>query len=87
MYNIGSDNGLSPGRRQAIIWTSAGYALLLLLLIWMDVKRPWTDGRYSLYLQRLLNRQNNVFIKLLLVSRPDIHPPTGPFSIYGSGRY
>ena len=21
---IGSDNGLSPGRRQAIIWTSAG---------------------------------------------------------------
>ena len=22
---IGSDNGLSPGRRQAIIWTSAGY--------------------------------------------------------------
>ena len=26
---IGSDNGLSPGRRQAIIWTSAG-----ILLIW-----------------------------------------------------
>ena len=26
---IGSDNGLSPGRRQAIIWTNAG-----LLLIW-----------------------------------------------------
>ena len=51
MYNIGSDNGLSPGRRQAIIWTSAGHALLLLLLIWMDVKRPWTDGRYPLYLQ------------------------------------
>ena len=22
--NIGSDNGLSPGRRQAIIWTNAG---------------------------------------------------------------
>ena len=27
--NIGSDNGLSPGRRQAIIWTNAG-----ILLIW-----------------------------------------------------
>ena len=27
--DIGSDNGLSPGRRQAIIWTTAG-----LLLIW-----------------------------------------------------
>ena len=26
---IGTDNGLSPGRRQAIIWTNAGY-----LLIW-----------------------------------------------------
>ena len=25
--NIGSDNGLSPGRRQAIIWTSAGILL------------------------------------------------------------
>ena len=24
---IGSDNGLSPGRRQAIIWTSAGILL------------------------------------------------------------
>ena len=22
--NIGSDNGLSPGRRQAIIWTNVG---------------------------------------------------------------
>ena len=26
---IGSDNGLSPGRRQAIIWTNAG-----ILVIW-----------------------------------------------------
>ena len=25
---IGSDNGLSPGRRQAIIWTSAGMWLI-----------------------------------------------------------
>ena len=29
LTTIGSDNGLSPGRRQAIIWTSAG-----ILLIW-----------------------------------------------------
>ena len=27
---VGSDNGLSPGRRQAIIWTNAG-----ILLIWL----------------------------------------------------
>ena len=26
--NIGSDNGLSPGRRQAIIWTNAGIWLI-----------------------------------------------------------
>ena len=25
---IGSDNGLSPGQRQAIIWTSAGILLI-----------------------------------------------------------
>ena len=25
---IGSDNGLSPGRRQAIIWTNAGFCQL-----------------------------------------------------------
>ena len=25
---IGSDNGLSPGRRQAIIWTNAGLFLI-----------------------------------------------------------
>ena len=29
LTTIGSDNGLSPGRRQAIIWTNAG-----ILLIW-----------------------------------------------------
>ena len=28
---IGSDNGLSPGRRQAIIWTNAGMLLIMLL--------------------------------------------------------
>ena len=26
--NIGSDNGLSPGRRQVIIWTNAGILLI-----------------------------------------------------------
>ena len=28
LTTIGSDNGLSPGRRQAIIWTSAGMLLI-----------------------------------------------------------
>ena len=28
---IGSDNGLSPGRRQAIIWTNAGILLIRIL--------------------------------------------------------
>ena len=30
---IGSDNGLSPGRRQAIIWTNAGILLIGILEI------------------------------------------------------
>ena len=28
LASIGSDNGLSPGRRQAIIWTNAGMLLI-----------------------------------------------------------
>ena len=28
LISIGSDNGLSPGRRQAIIWTNAGLLLI-----------------------------------------------------------
>ena len=28
LTNIGSDNGLSPGRRQVIIWTNAGVLLI-----------------------------------------------------------
>ena len=28
LTNIGSDNGLSPDRRQAIIWTNAGFLLI-----------------------------------------------------------
>ena len=31
LTNIGSDNGLAPGRRQAIIWTNAGILLIGLL--------------------------------------------------------
>ena len=34
---IGSDNGLSPGRRQAIIWTNAGILLIRLLGINFNV--------------------------------------------------
>ena len=29
---IGSDNGLSPGRRQAVIWTNTGILLIMLLI-------------------------------------------------------
>ena len=44
----GSDNGLSPGRHQAIIWTNAG-----ILLIWTLRKK----------LQRNLNRNQYIFIQ------------------------
>ena len=43
----GSDNGLSPGRRQAIIWTNAG-----ILLLWtLRNKLKWN-----------LNRNSHIFI-------------------------
>ena len=46
---IGSDNGLSPGRRQAIIWTNAGIV-------------NWTLGNK---LQWNLNRNLNIFMQLM----------------------
>ena len=36
LTNTGSDNSLSPGRRQAFIWTNAG-----ILLIWPKNKLQW----------------------------------------------
>ena len=44
---IASDNGLSPGRRQAIIWTNAG----ILLLRPLGTKLQWN-----------VNRNSNIFI-------------------------
>ena len=38
---IGSDNGLSPGRRQAIIWTNAG--ILLIGLIGTNFSEIWIE--------------------------------------------
>ena len=52
---IGSDNGLSPGRRQAIIWTNAG-----ILLIGPKNKLQWNFRRnYNIFIQE------NVFESVL----------------------
>ena len=45
---IGSDNGLSPGRRQAIIWTNTGILLI---------------GPFRIKLQWNFNRNWNIFIQ------------------------
>ena len=45
---IGSDNGLSPGRRQAIIWNNAG----LLLIESLGTNFQWN-----------FNRNSNIFIQ------------------------
>ena len=45
---IGSDNGLSPGRRQAIIWTNAGILLI---------------GPLGTNFQWNFNQNSNIFIK------------------------
>ena len=38
---IGSDYGLSPGRRQAIIWTNAG--IVLIGPLWTNVSEIWIE--------------------------------------------
>ena len=38
---IGSNNGLSPGRRQAIIWTNAG--ILLIGPLWTNFREIWIE--------------------------------------------
>ena len=56
---IGSDNGLSPGRRQAIVWTNARILLIRPpkgrinnILALVQIKLPWN-----------CNRNSNVFIQ------------------------
>ena len=57
LTTIGSDNGLSPGRRQAIIWTNAGLLLtgplgIYLSETWIKIQqfslRKWSSGKCRL---------------------------------------
>ena len=48
---IGSDNGLSPGRRQAIIWTNAG--ILLIGPIGLNVSENLIEIRTFLFMKML----------------------------------
>ena len=82
---IGSDNGLSPGRRQAIIWTNAGILLIgplgtnfseILIEIYtfsftkMDFKMSSAKWRpFCLG----LNVLNDAFIIVILIEDVDIH--------------
>ena len=60
---IGSDNGLSPGRRQAIIWTNAGILLIRPLGI---NKLQW-----NLYISIQENALENIVWKMAaILSRP-----------------
>ena len=52
LATIGSDNGLSPGRHQAITWTNAGILL---------IGPSWTNLRNKL--QWNFNRNSNIFIQ------------------------
>ena len=50
---IGSDNGLSPGRRQAIIWTNAGIlSALAIMPSHQQNMHDFADGRKNM---------NNIF--------------------------
>ena len=64
---LGSDNGLSPGRRQAIIWNNAG-----ILLIWSyRDKLQWNIKRNSyIFIQQ--NAFENVACKMALYLGLDV---------------
>ena len=61
----GSDNGLSPGRRQAIIWTNAGIMLI-------RPKLQWNFNRnYNVFIQE--NEFENVVCEVAaILSRPQL---------------
>ena len=56
---IGSDNGFSPGRRQAIIWTSAGILLI---------------GSFGIHLSEILIEINLLMIALTQVLSDNFKP-------------
>ena len=59
---IGSDNGLSPGRNQAIIWTNAGILLIGPLGTFKNkngVKRQNTLGCLDQWMCKVLRLWNN----------------------------
>ena len=65
---MGSDNGLSPGRRQAIIWTNAGILLI----------GPLGTNFSEIYQNSYVIIQENVFENIVwkmaaMLSRPQVH--------------
>ena len=56
LTTIGSDNGLSPGRRQAVIWTNAG------ILLSRPLETNFSDFFASILQPRLLTRLSKVWV-------------------------
>ena len=52
---IGSDNGLSPGRRQAIIWTNAG-----ILLIWTLRNKPQWNFNQTFSIKKMHLKMSSI---------------------------
>ena len=65
---IGSDNGLSPGRRQAIIWTNAG--ILLTWSLALRNKLHWNINRNSYIFTEWNGFENDTCEKSAILSRP-----------------
>ena len=63
---IGSDNGLAPTRRQAIIWTNAG----ILLIGTLGKKLQWNFTRMSFILIQENAYENVVWKMAAILSRP-----------------
>ena len=62
---IGSDNGLSPGRRQAIIWTNAG--ILLIGPLWTNLGEILIEIIYFLYIFIHVNAFKNVVWEMAVI--------------------
>ena len=80
---IGSDDGLSPGRRQAIIWTSAGILLIGPLEtnisdILIDI-HTFSFMKMPLIISSGKSRPFSLGLNVLIVDRRTISPETSPF--------
>ena len=83
---IGLENGLSPGRRQAIIWTSA--PILLIGPLWINFSeiliRMWIFSFKKMHLKMSSAKCRPFCLGLNVLSCDICIPPYGSLALFGS---